>query len=106
MKLFLLSYLLICLFGLTVIAVAPQKAVIVTYPDDAPDSVLDQTKKEIERAGGIITHEYKLIRGFAAQASTRALEAVQALSSQYLPLIEEDSIVSIDGDLIRGGHTN
>ncbi len=62
MKLFLLSYLLVCLFGLTVIAVAPQKAVIVTYPNDAPDSVLNQAKKEIEKAGGMITHEFKLIR--------------------------------------------
>lgn len=45
-------------------------------------------------------------RGFAAQASTQALEMVQALGAQYLPIIEEDSIVSIDGDLINGGHTN
>jgi hypothetical protein len=45
-------------------------------------------------------------RGFAAQASTKALETVHALNDQYLPYIEEDSIVSIDGDLIKGGHTN
>jgi hypothetical protein len=48
----------------------------------------------------------RLGRGFAAQASTKALETVQALGAQYLPVIEEDSIVSIDGELISGGHTN
>jgi hypothetical protein len=40
----------------------PQKAVIVTYPDNTPDSVLDQAKDAIKAAGGIITHEYKLIK--------------------------------------------
>lgn len=47
-----------------------------------------------------------LYRGFAAQASTKALETVHSLSAQYLPIIEEDSIVSIDGDLINGGHAH
>lgn len=62
-------------------------------------------------SGKLVSPLYKVCvdfsgRGFAAQASTKALEAVQALSSRYLPLIEEDSIVSIDGDSINGGHTN
>jgi hypothetical protein len=62
MKLLFLSYLLVCLFALAVVAVAPQKAVIVTYPEGTPDSVMDQAKDAIRQAGGTITHEYKLIR--------------------------------------------
>ncbi len=40
----------------------PQKAVIVSYPDNTPDSIVDQAKDAIIKAGGIITHEYKLIK--------------------------------------------
>jgi hypothetical protein len=40
----------------------PQKAVIISYPDNTPDSVLNQAKDAIKAAGGIITHEYKLIK--------------------------------------------
>ena len=74
MKLFFLTYLLVCLFALTVIAVAPQKAVIVTYPENTPDSVMDQAKDTIRKAGGMITHDYKLIR-----SATCALGHVEVL---------------------------
>lgn len=40
----------------------PQKAVIVSYPNDTPDSVVEQAKNAIKAAGGIITHEYQLIK--------------------------------------------
>jgi Mrp family chromosome partitioning ATPase len=43
-------------------ALTPQKAVIVTYPEDTPSSVVDQAMDAIKEAGGIITHEYKLIK--------------------------------------------
>jgi hypothetical protein len=43
-------------------ALVPQKAVIVTYPEDTPDHVLDKAMEAIEAAGGMITHEYKLIK--------------------------------------------
>ncbi len=62
MRLLVLTYLLGCLLILTVVAIAPQKAVIVTYPEDTPDSVMDQAKDTIRKAGGMITHEYKLIK--------------------------------------------
>lgn len=62
MKLLVFAYLLGCLFILTVVAIAPQKAVIVTYPEGTPDSVMDQAKDTIRKAGGMITHEYKLIK--------------------------------------------
>lgn len=62
MKLLLFSYLLASLFALTVLAVAPQKAVLVSYPNDTPDWVMDQAKDTIRKAGGMITHEYQLIK--------------------------------------------
>jgi hypothetical protein len=45
-----------------VIAVDIQKSVIVSYAPETPNSVVDQAKKAIEDAGGIITHEYTLIK--------------------------------------------
>jgi Mrp family chromosome partitioning ATPase len=40
----------------------PQKAVIVSYPDETPDSVINQAMDAIKDAGGMITHEYRLIK--------------------------------------------
>jgi hypothetical protein len=40
----------------------PQKAVIVTYPENTPHHVLDQAMDAIKAAGGAITHEYKFIK--------------------------------------------
>ena len=48
----------------------------------------------------------ELIRGFAAKASAKALEVVTSLEQKYTPYIEEDSIVSIDGDIIQNGHVD
>ena len=44
------------------LAVDVQKSVIVTYPNETPDSVLDQAKAAIEESGGTITHNYQLIK--------------------------------------------
>jgi len=43
-------------------AAQPQKSVIVSYPNDTPDNIVDQAKEAILAAGGVITHEYKLIK--------------------------------------------
>lgn len=43
-------------------AVDVQKSVIVSYPSDTPDSVLVQAKNAIKESGGIVTHEYQLIK--------------------------------------------
>lgn len=40
----------------------PQKSVIVTYPDETPDDILDKAKDAIKTAGGMITHEYNLFK--------------------------------------------
>jgi hypothetical protein len=40
----------------------PQKSYIISYPNDTPDSVVHQAMDAIKAAGGMITHEYKLIK--------------------------------------------
>jgi len=75
----------------------PQKAVIVSYPNDTPDSIVDQAKDAIKAAGGMITHEYKLIKGFAAKSPAKVLESIQIWGNDYHAVIEEDQMVSISG---------
>jgi hypothetical protein len=48
--------------------------------------------------GGVITHEYNIIKGFAAEASEQALETVQALGASNNILIEDDQIVSTNNE--------
>ncbi|KAG9243155.1 hypothetical protein BJ878DRAFT_512133 [Calycina marina] len=73
-----------------------KKNIIVSYPDETPDSVVEQAKQAIIDAGGLITHEYKLIKGFAAQSPAKVLESVQTMGQQYNAVIEEDQMVSIN----------
>jgi len=52
------------------VAVDVQKSVIITYPADTPNSILDQAKQAIRDGGGIITHEYQLIKYVASRVSS------------------------------------
>ncbi|CAG8975551.1 hypothetical protein HYALB_00005619 [Hymenoscyphus albidus] len=78
-------------------ATVPHKAVIVSYPDETPDEIIQEAMAAIKSAGGLITHEYKLIKGFAAKAPAKILEQVQALGNDYHVVVEEDQMVSIVG---------
>lgn len=60
MKLSLLFTFLFLTTGLS--TVSPQKSVIISYPDNTPNDVVKQAMDAIKAAGGIITHEYKLIK--------------------------------------------
>jgi hypothetical protein len=61
MKTIFLITLLLSIFSNLALAVkVPPKSVVVTYPKGTPGSVYDQAKDEIEKAGGIITHEFHL----------------------------------------------
>ncbi|PMD26515.1 hypothetical protein NA56DRAFT_667788 [Hyaloscypha hepaticicola] len=95
MKLTILS--IFTLITMVLAALQPQKSVIVSYPNDTPDSIVDQAKDAIIAAGGVITHEYKLIKGFAAKASAKVLDTVQIMGNDYHAVIEEDQMVSIVG---------
>ncbi len=45
------------------LAVDVQKSVIISYPDPTtPNSVIDQAKDAVRQSGGIVTHEYQLIK--------------------------------------------
>ncbi|KAL2018534.1 hypothetical protein VTK56DRAFT_746 [Thermocarpiscus australiensis] len=80
------------------IAVDIQKSVLITYPPETPDSIVDQAKKAIEDAGGVITHEYTLIKGFAAKVGEKVLDTVSAWGKEYQVLVEEDQEVHSMGD--------
>lgn len=59
--------LLVAAFAAAALAVSvPQHAVIVSYPDNTPDSVLDEAKHAIKAAGGVVTHEYSKLGSQAA----------------------------------------
>ncbi len=60
MKLSIFSILSFITFVMA--ATMPQKAVIVSYPDNTPSEVINQAMDAIRAAGGVITHEYKLIK--------------------------------------------
>ncbi|KAK4165017.1 hypothetical protein QBC43DRAFT_316560 [Cladorrhinum sp. PSN259] len=83
-----------------VIAVDIQKSVLISYPSDTPDSVVTQAKKAIVDAGGIITHEYTFIKGFAAKVGAKVLDSVSAWGEDYKVSIEEDQEVHT----MEGGH--
>lgn len=43
-------------------ALAPQRQVLITYPNDTPQSDLDDYKSAITAAGGEVLHDFKLIK--------------------------------------------
>jgi len=92
MKLVLVT-LLFALFAVAM-AAAPQRQMLFTYPKDTPISVMDEAKDTIRNGGGMVTHEFDLIKGFIATTTTKALEQIKTLSSQWIPNVEDDGIVS------------
>jgi len=93
---FIMNIGLVFLLALCALAVTPEKQVIVSYPKNTPQHVIDAAKKAVEDAGGIIIHEYNLIAGFAAKAPTKIFETIQAMGAEDNVLIEEDTTVSIN----------
>ncbi|OLN95350.1 hypothetical protein CCHL11_04709 [Colletotrichum chlorophyti] len=77
----------------SVFAVDQMKSVIIwAKTEDISNDILDQAKQAIEEAGGQITHQYSLIRGFAAVTPVKILESVQSYSEGLV--IDEDQTVS------------
>ncbi|KAL1955618.1 hypothetical protein VTO42DRAFT_8351 [Malbranchea cinnamomea] len=77
-------------------AVGPLKSVVITYPKETPDSVVQKAKQAILDAGGKITHEYNLIKGFAADVPEEAVNSISALDATYAPNVEEDKVYTIN----------
>jgi predicted outer membrane protein len=55
---FALSALVVALLAAFAMAAAPHKSVIMSWPNDTPDSVVEAAKQAIIDAKGTITHEY------------------------------------------------
>lgn len=60
-------------------AVDVQKSVIVSFPSETTDDIVDRAKEDIRKAGGMITHEYQLIK--CATTPIQSLEAYSTLAS-------------------------
>ncbi|KAF2002511.1 hypothetical protein P154DRAFT_488535 [Amniculicola lignicola CBS 123094] len=84
---------LLAVFVTYAMAVAPLKSVIISYPNDTPQSVVDQAMESIKAAGGEITHIYNIIKGFACMAPATILESVQTMNTEHQVTIEEDQVV-------------
>ncbi|KAF2250627.1 hypothetical protein BU26DRAFT_517454 [Trematosphaeria pertusa] len=103
MRFALLSFVL-ALFVAITMAVAPLQPVIISFPKEAPDSLLESAKEAIKKAGGVITHEYNIIKGFACQAPASILETVSAMSAEFPALIESDGIMTTQEQESKAGH--
>ena len=64
MRFFLLS-LLVALLAICVSAAVQQKPVMVTFPSDTPQSVIDNAMDAIKSAGGMVTHEFSALPPFS-----------------------------------------
>jgi hypothetical protein len=49
---------LTALFAATTMAAAPQRSVIISFPNETPDHIVEEAKEGIRKAKGVITHEY------------------------------------------------
>ncbi|KAJ5693301.1 hypothetical protein N7462_002724 [Penicillium macrosclerotiorum] len=88
-----------------VLAVKSLKSVIVTFPPGTPQSVVDQAKDSIVTSGGVITHVYHLFPGFAAEAPVNTLQTLSTQDAAYKPTIEEDKVVSANGEYVGEEHS-
>ncbi|KAI7787194.1 endopeptidase inhibitor-like protein [Diaporthe eres] len=93
----LIAYLLLALSAISgAFAVEAQKSFIISFPDDTADSVVTAAKKQIADAKGVITHEYTIIKAFAATAGEKVYESLQVWAQDTGAIVEEDKVVSID----------
>ena len=77
----LIAYLIATLaLFCSVLAVDQQISVLVTYPDDTADHIVDEAKQAIVNAGGVITHEYNLIKYDTLYPLSSSLERIWKLT--------------------------
>ncbi|KAF1918020.1 hypothetical protein BDU57DRAFT_514556 [Ampelomyces quisqualis] len=95
---FALGSLLVALLATLAMGLARQKSVIMSWPKDTPDSVVEAAKQAIIDAKGTITHEYNFIKGFACTGPASVFDYVSAMNSKHAPLIEEDGMVYTQED--------
>ncbi|CAG7994811.1 unnamed protein product [Penicillium salamii] len=94
-----MKYSLVTAFlALPLALAASLKSVVITFPKGTPDSVISEAKHSLVASGGVITHEYTLINGFAAEAPASALQSLSTQDAKYHPEIEEDKVVNANGE--------
>lgn len=78
------------------LAVGVEKSILVTYNREAPsvNSMVDQAKAEIIKAGGVITHTYNIIHGFHAIVTEDVVDNIKKWGGSHVT-VEEDSKVTI-----------
>ena len=45
----------------------------------------------------MITHEFKLIKGFAANAPAKVVSTIETMNNEFKAMVEDDSSVSTNG---------
>ncbi|RJE19247.1 hypothetical protein PHISCL_08414 [Aspergillus sclerotialis] len=82
------SSLVLLLLAALPLALAANRltSIIVSYPDNTPDSIISQDKQDLIDAFPT--------RGFSAQAPADAKISLSSHSSDYHPNIEDDGIVT------------
>ncbi|KAM5345598.1 hypothetical protein ACJ41O_011459 [Fusarium nematophilum] len=77
------------------LAVDQKKSAIVWFEDEStPDSIVNEAKQALIKAGGKITHTYTIIKGFSVIAPEKALELVQVSHTEHQIHVEQDEVVS------------
>ncbi|KAH7242482.1 hypothetical protein BKA59DRAFT_514002 [Fusarium tricinctum] len=61
---------------------------IITCKDDATDEQVQAAKQHAKDQGGKITHEYSLIKGFACEFPSDAVNTLE--SHEHVKTVEED----------------
>ncbi|KAF5230710.1 hypothetical protein FAUST_9661 [Fusarium austroamericanum] len=80
-----------------VVAVDQKKSAIVWFEDEStPDSIVEECKDALKKAGGKITHVYSIIKGFSVIAPEKALEIVQINHEDHQIRVEKDEVVTTD----------
>ncbi|PSR85619.1 hypothetical protein BD289DRAFT_368332 [Coniella lustricola] len=78
-------------------AVDVEKSFLVSFPQGTSDSVVNAAKQMVKDAKGQITHEYSIIKGFAATAGAKVFEGMQVYVQSDGATVEEDQNVQTNG---------
>jgi len=84
--------------SLFAITAATDSQVLVTFPKTTPESIVEDAMNKVKDAGGIISHEFTLIKGFVASTEAEILDEIRTLSTEFPAKIEEDTKMSTQDD--------
>jgi len=93
--LFTFIIVFLCLLSLVIAYKGAEKSIIVSFPATIGDDLVTKARQAIYEAGGVVTHEYKLFKGFAATIPAKALDIIKGLAADFDGFVEEDQIVTI-----------